>query len=426
MKKIYLVLLACVALTCVNAQKGNSFKESRLNGRMMRRPLLNGLGGSCDTLNFPVPKSWGAAIYLELDTTVGGFLTGDNGYGDEAKAQYFDASSTNDNYITQAWIGFGYANTNDTTKVVPVDVYDGTGDTVGALLGTTSMLTMGTIMNDIDSNFYSQVVFNPPIQLPASKQFLVGVDLTNLSWTRFQHDSLAVLSSLVDSASGAWELNSPTYGGNWASFLDDYTINLGLYIHPFVSADPTCSSSLPVHLISFTGQTKDNDVLLNWQVTQELNMKEYDVERASSNLQFSYLGAVQATNSTLNHTYSYTDANALSGISGSLYYRLKQVNKDGSISYSNVIKVSGSSGALSIKVVNPFNNIVQLHISSPVTQTMQAAIYDLQGRKIAELGTQSLSTGDNLVNMQAGGLPKGIYILTVTTGSTVYKYKILN
>lgn len=133
-----------------------------------------------------------------------------------------------------------------------------------------------------------------------------------------------------------------------------------------------------------------------------------------------------ATNSSLNHTYGYTDANAISAASGDLFYRLKQVNADGNISYSNVIRVPVAGGILTAKVVNPFHNVIQVNVTSPIAQTLQAAVYDVQGRKVANLGSKLLGVGDNSISLPTGPLPKGIYILNLSAGTAVYTYKIIN
>jgi len=432
MRKFYLLLSAFFVLTYANAQKrGNNFSPRVY--KLKTRPGFpqNFIQGACDTLNLAASNAWGIAnyVYDQAEPIDTGFFCGTNAYGDLAKAEYFDASSTTDNYVSKVYILFAVAYSTDTTKTVPVDVYDGTSGAPGALLGTTST-TIGSIENDVNNFVFTEIDFSPAIKLPASRQFFVSINLSNLSWSTKKSpvsDTLAVFSSDQDSttATGAWELDQPGTSSDWISFLNQYGGDLGLYIFPLIGADQTCSS-LPVHLLSFTAQAKDKDVLLNWNVAQEINMKQYVVERADGNLNFSAVGTVAASNSQLNHAYSFTDPNALTLTGNKLYYRLKQVNSDGSFMYSNIINLA-ASGALSIKVVNPFKNTVQLQISSPYNQKLQAAIYDLQGRKVTAVSEQNLVAGQNLITLPINNtLAKGVYILNVYTGNTVYKYKILN
>ncbi len=410
-----------MVLGLVIAQRNNAFKQYHQKFLTAgNKPIINGLQGGCDTIS-PTFLNDSTVIYL-VDNTVGGFATGTNGYGDLAKAQYFDVSSSNDNYLKEVYIYFAAASPSDFSKWVPIDVIEGTGHKVGGVMGT-AYLTMDAIVNDVNHNRFSHVVFNAALNLPASKQFYVSVNMKNLHFLP-NHDTLAIVSSPFDKGYGAWDEYSD---GTWIPFAspNDYGKDLSLYIYPLLSPTPTCTA-MPVHLTSLTGQAKENNVVLNWQVTQEVNMKQYNVERAYNNLQFVYAGTVPAVNTNINHTYSYVDQNAAGVAPGNLYYRLKQVNADGNITYSTVTQVPVTGAKFTAKVVNPFHGVVHVNITSPTVQTLQATLYDLQGRKVATLGSNVLGVGYTVITLPTGPLPKGIYILNLSTGSMVYKYKIVN
>jgi hypothetical protein len=99
---------------------------------------------------------------------------------------------------------------------------------------------------------------------------------------------------------------------------------------------------LPVHLITFTAQLKDNQALLNWQVENEQNFDRYQIERSPNGKDFTAIGAVKAANKK---EYRYTDnvsselavvSNQNSQLSthNSLYYRLKLLDRDGTFTNS--------------------------------------------------------------------------------------------
>ncbi len=424
MKKIYLLLSISILMLTVNAQKRNISKEifkTKFNKLQTAENTTNAAG--CDTLNYPVPADWDIAIYLVAEANGGGFVSGTNGYLDKQKAQYFDASATANTYLTSAWIGFGVANSADPSKIVPINVYDGTSGSPGALLGTANV-TMGTIIDDVTNGLYTEVVFNPAISLPASKKFFVSADMSNLDWTDTPKDSLAVYTDTIGvGPGGAWEQWSDD---TWSSFLDSWGIDLALYIHPFISTNQTCSL-LPVHLLSFNAQKKNKDILLTWTVAQELDMKQYEIEKAVGNLQFSSIGTVVATNSQLNHAYSYIDNNGM-GAGDKIFYRLKQVNLDGTSSYSNIITFTEFTPAvINVKVINPFRNTIQIQVSSPAAQKLQASVYDLQGKRIVTTKEQVLVAGENAISIPlSSSLPKGMYILNLYVGKEIHKFKIFN
>jgi len=430
MKKLYLVCYLVLTAFLVQAQKKQALPHETRRVKINHLTFpQNGVAAACDKLNFPVPAAWGAPKLYTYDSKApidSGFITGTNFYDDVEKAQYFDASSTSDNYITEAYVGFGIAYSSNPDVVIPIHVYDGTTGVPKKLLGTANV-TMKTISDDVTAGNYTDIIFSPAITLPASKKFFVSVDLSNLEWFKTPSDTLAIYSSVIDQGTGAWErYYTSATATAWASFPDNYsTHDAALYIHPFLSAGLTCGS-LPVHLLSFDVEGKNKNVVLNWKVAQEYNMSSYTVERATgTDYRFEAAGTVAATNSNADHSYSFTDANALSA-NTILYYRLKQTNSDGKSIYSNVLTIEPLAGAVDIKVTNPFKNAIQLQVNTPYAQKMQGGIYDMLGRRVATAPDQVLATGQNTVTIPAASLPKGMYILNVTVGKTTYKYKIIN
>ncbi len=439
MKKIYLLLLlVSVGTASVNAQKKYvkfpaDLKVGNTAGPARRQPFVfpqSGIATSCFKVNLPAPASWGSPVTYIFDSKNpidSGFVTGTNMYDFPAIAQYFDESSTSYNYITEAFIGFGNAFSDFDSAFVNINVYDGTAGTApGRLIGS-SILYLKDFADNANTGKYTDVTFSTPVQLPASKKFFIAVDMSDLSWYYTPADTLSVVSSQVNKGTGAWAKYYTDNTGStaWGAYKSLFTnFDVALYIHPFLSATTTCDA-LPVHLVSFTGEAKGKSALLNWQVTQEVDMKQYVIERAVNGLQFIPAGTVAATNSPLGHSYSFVDADGLSAGS-TLYYRLRQVNNDGKVSYSNTVILPGTTGALSVKVVNPFKTAVQLQINAPSAQKMQGAVYDMLGRKIVAVKEQDLAAGQNAVTIPTGLLPKGAYILNITVGKTTYKYKILN
>lgn len=436
MKKFYLAFFLVFVVLLADAQKKfvplPANPSAKFTNVKRGKPLTispNFQASGCSAVDLPVPDSWGGTVAYVFDAAPPidtGWVTGTSLYSFPAVAQYFDESSTTNNYIDAAFVGFGDAYSTLDSLPVPVNIYDGTSGKPGAIIGTTTLYMAG-IESDVNNNYYSQARFNPAIAMPASKKFFVGVDLSNLDFYANPADSLAVYSSHQGAAGNGWvNYYSSKTKTTWASYTTLFGAGNGLAldIHPFISETAGCDL-LPVNLVSFSAVAKGKDALLNWQVAQESNMKQYVIEKAGINQQFVPVGTVAATNTAVKHSYTFTDVNALN--SGELlYYRLKQVDKDGKTGYSRVITLSPSAGETGIKVVNPFKNAVQLQVNSPYAQKLQGGIYDMLGRKVANAPDQVLSAGQNTVTIPAASLPKGMYILNVTVGKTTYKYKILN
>jgi hypothetical protein len=86
------------------------------------------------------------------------------------------------------------------------------------------------------------------------------------------------------------------------------------------------SVSLPLNLLSFKAINAGKHVQARWGTANEINTKQFIVERSSDGNNFSSIGTVVAKNSSGNNSYSFNDVDPLKSIS---YYRLKMVDKDG-------------------------------------------------------------------------------------------------
>ena len=96
---------------------------------------------------------------------------------------------------------------------------------------------------------------------------------------------------------------------------------------------------LAVNFLSFDGAVKDSRVVLNWATSGELNNKGFDVERSADGRSFTAIDFVKGNGTTANLSkYSYTDGNKF--LSGTTYYRLKQIDVNGATDYSKVIQVN--------------------------------------------------------------------------------------
>jgi hypothetical protein len=102
-------------------------------------------------------------------------------------------------------------------------------------------------------------------------------------------------------------------------------------------------SALPITLTSFTARPKGDQVMVEWETATELNNDYMAVERSADGRSFDEIGRVQgAGNSNTPIRYDLLDEEPLSGRS---YYRLRQVDFDGTTSYSDVRSVSFASAS---------------------------------------------------------------------------------
>lgn len=167
-------------------------------------------------------------------------------------------------------------------------------------------------------------------------------------------------------------------------------------------------AALPLKLLSFKA-TFNGDVKLTWQTTNEVNTKGFVVERSSDNVNYKAIGNVSAANTAGNNSYSLTDASPLNGIN---YYRLKMVDFDNAVEYSQVAIVNVSAkNRLSIKS-NPVRNSLVISYSKEIAGS-PLKIVSAEGKLVLVVKTES---GSISKNVDVSNLQAGTYFLQMQDG----------
>lgn len=365
----------------------------------------------CDTINYPIPSGWGRSNYAIIDGANTGYRTGTNTYGDKEKAHFFDLSATANTYITRCYIYFAKANSINQAglnKTINIKVYDGTSNTPGALLGSTST-TLENIRIDVLLNDKTDIYFPAAISLPASKKFFLSVDFSSLSWPS---DSLAIYSSLSGRTPNyAWEKWSDN---SWNTVPSESGLNLSLYMNPFVSTNTTCQLVQPVTMGAFTGELNSKGHQLQWSTFAEQHNKGFYVQYAADGQHFESIGFVPSKapggNSTAPLHYQFTYQPSIE--SQQSHYRLMQVDVDGKTSYSKQIALRNSnlsSAVISKMLQTASSGQLKIEFSRPLTGNFQLRTIDAAGRVMRQQTIQAAGQSSVTVNTQ--GLAKALYVL---------------
>jgi hypothetical protein len=143
------------------------------------------------------------------------------------------------------------------------------------------------------------------------------------------------------------------------------------------------STVLPIKLVSFTAQLTDGapPVQLAWATSFEQNNDYFLVQRSSDGQSFSNIDSVPAATDAENgHSYTAVDANPLAGKD---YYRLAQVNLDGTFTYSGIDEVTITQGQQGLRVSpNPADQSVVAELRNKGTGTFQLRLTDVEGRTL--------------------------------------------
>lgn len=174
------------------------------------------------------------------------------------------------------------------------------------------------------------------------------------------------------------------------------------------------ASALPVSLLYFKGQHVGNNNVLSWATATEVNNQGFEIEYSFDGSDFRQLTFVDSKavngNSSSSLNYQYTDTKAAGG---NVFYRLKQVDKDGRASYSNVIFIKGGElNTLSLNAVypNPAKNKLNVIVSSPVSNQISLLITNLAGKRIYQQSFSVINGGNNL-DINVSNLPAGSYFI---------------
>jgi hypothetical protein len=179
---------------------------------------------------------------------------------------------------------------------------------------------------------------------------------------------------------------------------------------------------LPVELISFEGEATKSGVLLEWATAMEKNNDRFEVERSADGASFTKIAEVKGNGTTsVKRTYSLRDAKANRGTH---YYRLKQVDFDGSSEYSKMIVVENSTAAAAAILVAPNPANGQFTIALDNAEGAQLQILDMNGRLVH---TQSLSQGARELNFNTStlGMRSGMYLISIKSAAGSSQAKLV-
>ncbi|MBT8378641.1 MAG: T9SS type A sorting domain-containing protein [Ignavibacteria bacterium] len=183
---------------------------------------------------------------------------------------------------------------------------------------------------------------------------------------------------------------------------------------------------IPVELISFTASVNENNVTLLWQTATETNNSGFQLERSKDNKGYKQITFVPGSGSTTEPKgYGYTD-NSVNN--GTYYYRLKQVDFDGSFSFSKLIEVNvglPSEFTLEQNYPNPFNPKTTVSYSIPELSFVTLRVYDVLGNVITTLINEEKSIGIHTIDFNASDLPSGIYFYQLQAGNLTQTKKMI-
>ena len=227
---------------------------------------------------------------------------------------------------------------------------------------------------------------------------------------------------------GSYSLSNPngypnlggmmTWSVNWDQ-VDDCNNSAGQFAENF---ERIFFSTLPIEWLSFTAHfDRYGQVILHWQTTSALNHGYFVVERSADGIEWDLLHQVANTeNETGESTYEWIDANPLSNTS---YYRLKQVDFDGSFAYSSVLSLSNPDRADSPCAVfpNPASDYISFSPGCP-DESLSLQMYNALGKRVL---TSEVSATERISLTE---FPAGTYYIIATDSGhtrTIHRVELI-
>ena len=225
-------------------------------------------------------------------------------------------------------------------------------------------------------------------------------------------DQIAV-SALNINGTGEFKVGGYSTSTGLSGLMDEYRF----YDRALSDAEIAATwniSIVPVELTSFTASATGNNVKLLWETATELNNSGFSIERKSAGSEYMEVGFVPGFGTTSEpKSYSFNDQNLRSGV---YTYRLKQIDFDGSFTYSNEVEVeviAPKEFSLDQNYPNPFNPTTKITFSLAADSKVTLKVFDAIGQEVASLINQNLTAGVHNVDFNAAGINSGVYFYRI-------------
>ncbi|MET4107412.1 hypothetical protein ABIB60_002779 [Hymenobacter sp. UYP22] len=185
----------------------------------------------------------------------------------------------------------------------------------------------------------------------------------------------------------------------------------------------TSNAPLPVTLTRFGAVSQGVGISASWETAQELNSAYFVLERSGNGQVFEPVGKIAAAGTTQQHQrYAYLDAAPLPGIN---YYRLRQVDQDGTEALSAVVSVTfrGGLAARATLAPNPNQGTVIVRVELPQAAPAVLELLDVRGAVVLRRQLPAAQVQETPLDLTA--LPQGVYVCRITSPGSVLTHRLV-
>ncbi len=258
-----------------------------------------------------------------------------------------------------------------------------------------------------------------------------------LNWTDNSDNEDGFIIEREDVFTNAFNIID-SVSANTTSFIDTTNISINTFVYRLKAYNAfgespysdTSQVILPVEISAFSAAANEKIINLGWTTVTETNNKGFEIQRKLENGNWTFVKFIQGKgNSTEKNNYQASDNLEELIYNGIIEYRLKQIDFDGSYTYSNTQSVEVDlvpvKYSLSQNFPNPFNPSTKIKYTLPEKTMVVIKVYDVLGKEVAELIKGVKEAGDYEIEFKANNLQSGIYFYRVEAGNFVQTKKMI-
>jgi hypothetical protein len=231
-----------------------------------------------------------------------------------------------------------------------------------------------------------------------------------------KNGSTADISAVVSST---LETNAIYVGADWR-----HISNVGILMRGIISYfESNGSVVIDVELSDFTPKQVNNNVVITWETSSETNTAMFEVEKANvfngGVSVFNTIATKEAAGFSKSMQYYGPVMDKEVNLGNTYAYRLKTIDRDGSVQYSEekLVTLTSEAGVISLGNAspNPTASESSLELSLSENNLVEVLVYDLNGNVVSRQNFSGIA-GNNLINLNLVNVANGAYTALVKVG----------
>lgn len=311
-----------------------------------------------------------------------------------------------------------------------------TGATDGTFIKGLSAASAGNVVG-----LWSTIDGNIVAQRPLAMTIVEDITTTGATWG-------ANFVPGYDETAGAWNTIIPNANANGVRLIQQFDLATGNVIGCNSDADGTwpsgavtvspaggatpiqitatdapinggsCFSILPVRIANFSVQKQLNSSRISWTTEQEINSREFVIERSNDQRNWAAIATVAAAGTSLTRiNYSFIDATPLKGIN---FYRLRMVDLDNRAENSATKSVMFGNADVVLITPNPAATFATVYMGKSDNSLTEIIVTDMNGRQV-----ERVRTADQTHRLETAKYSKGVYVIKVISGTNISTSKLV-